>query len=66
MTLATQFAGITFGKAIEDVTFGTSTTGKTIEITYVDTTVGLTKDQLRDHVMKILAAIDQRPTYVPA
>jgi len=57
--MATQFAGITFGKAIEDVTFGTASTGKTIEITYVDTVAGLTKDQLRDHVMEILAAIDQ-------
>ncbi len=57
--MATQFAGITFGDAIEDVTFGTSTTSKTIEVTYNDA-VGVTKDQLKDHVERILAAIEQR------
>jgi hypothetical protein len=56
--LAVQFAGITFGDAIEDVTFGVATTGKTIEITYNDA-VGVTKDQLQDHVDRIMAAITQ-------
>ena len=60
--MAIKYAGITFGDAIEDVTFasGASTT-KTIEVTYDDAALpGLTKDQLRDHVMRILAAMDQR------
>ena len=57
--MPTQFAGITFGDAIEDVTFDVATTGKTIEVTYNDA-VGVTKDQLRDHVDRIIAAIEQR------
>lgn len=56
--MATQFAGITYGQPIESVTFGTASTTKTVEITYNDA-VGVTKDQLRDMVSKILAAIEQ-------
>lgn len=57
--MATQFAGITYGDAIEEVTFGTSTTSKTIEITYNDAVIK-TRDQLEDHVERILAAINQK------
>ena len=56
--MATQFAGITYGQPIESVTFATSTTGKTVEITYVDTVIKDTS-QLRDHISKILDAMDQ-------
>jgi hypothetical protein len=57
--MATQYAGSTLGKSIEEVTFDTSTTSKTVEISYNDA-VGMTKDQLRDEVAKIMAAIDQK------
>lgn len=56
--MATQFAGLTYGDSIEEVAFGTSTTSKTVEVTYNDA-VGVTKDQLRDHVARIVAAIEQ-------
>lgn len=62
--MAIKYAGITFGDAIEDVTFASAvSTGKTIEITYDDAAIpqpmGLNMNQLRDHVMRILAAMDQ-------
>lgn len=57
--MATQFAGITYGDAIEEVTFNTSTTSKTVEITYNDAVIK-TRDQLEDHVERILAAINQK------
>lgn len=56
--MATRFAGINRGAPIESVTFDTSTTSKTVEITYVDT-AGLTKDELRDCITKIVDAMDQ-------
>lgn len=57
--MATQYAGCNEDDAIEDVTFGTSTTGKTVEITFDDTT-GMTQDRLEDCVQKIMDAMNQK------
>jgi hypothetical protein len=56
--MATQFAGCNLGQPIESVTFGTSTTSKTVEITYNDAVIKTTSE-LRDTISKIIDAMDQ-------
>lgn len=59
--MATQFAGVNLGAPQETVTFGTSTTSKTVEITYNDAVITKgNRNALREAVEKILMAIDAR------
>jgi hypothetical protein len=57
--MATQFAGCNLGQPQESVTFGTSTTSKTVEITYNDAVIK-SKADLQATVEKIVMAIEAR------
>ena len=63
--MATQFAGVNLGADMESVTFDTSTTSKSVEITYNDAVI-TNIDELEVAIEKIKTAIQRAATFPAA